>query len=208
LVARALLTEPSWPSLNKLAHWIEEAGADLSLGQASKAIRALEEELIVVKLGGAINLQDPVRLLDKLGSEWGKPSIRARKAFRLTDDDANWASRLSSHPALRWTISGESSASHYVIFSQGGPRRIAVSDLSRAESLLGGVAESVPNFADLELFETEDPGFFFETTTDENGVRWASRLQTWLELQSGDAREQAVARDVRRQILRELPDAN
>ena len=63
-----------------------------------------------------------------------------------------------------------------------------------AESLLGGVPESVPGFADLELLETDEPGFFFETLTDENGVRWASRLQTWLELQAGDARQQAAAK--------------
>ena len=65
-------------------------------------------------------------------------------------------------------------------------------------------AESIPSFADLELLETDEPGFFFETSTDENGVRWASRLQTWLELQAGDARQQAAARDMQRQILRGL----
>jgi hypothetical protein len=202
LVARKLLTDPVWPSLNKMVRSIEDAGADLSLAQASKAIRALKEELIVVKLGGVIKLQDPMRLLDKLGSEWRKPVIRERKALRLNEDEVSWTNRFSSDTKLRWAITGESSASRYVIFSQGGPRRIAVSDLSSAARLLGGVAESVPNFADLELFETDEPGFFFETTTDEKGVRWASRLQTWLELQAGDARQQEAAGDLRCQILR------
>jgi len=69
-----------------MVHWIEEAGADLSLAQASKAIRALEEELIVSKLGGAIKLKEPLRLLDKLGSEWRAPTEHARRAFRLNAD--------------------------------------------------------------------------------------------------------------------------
>jgi hypothetical protein len=202
LVARKLLTEPVWPSLNKMVRSIEDAGADLSMAQASKAIRALEEELIVVKLGGVIKLQDPMRLLDKLGSEWRKPVIGARKAVRLNEDELSWTNRFSSDTKLRWALTGESSASRYVIFSQGGPRRIAVSDLSSAALLLGGVTEPVPNFADLELFETDEPGFFFETATDERGVRWASRLQTWLELQAGDARQQEAAGDLRCQILR------
>jgi hypothetical protein len=202
LVARKLLTEPAWPSLNKLVRSIEESGADLSLSQASKAIRALEEELIVLKVGGAIKLQDPMRLLDKLGSEWREPDIRVGKAFRLNKDEMDWTSRFSSDATLRWATTGESSASRYVVFSQGGPRQIAVSELSRAVLLLGGIAESVSNFADLELFETDEPGFFFETTTDEKGVRWASRLQTWLELQAGDARQREAAGDVRRQIMR------
>jgi hypothetical protein len=91
----------------------------------------------------------------------------------------------------------------YATFSQGGPRRIAVSSLPLARSLLGGTPEPVPNFADLELMETDEPGFFFSNEIDENGVRWASKLQTWLELQSGDARQQEAARDLRDQILNE-----
>ena len=202
LVGRTLLTEPSWSSLSTLVHAMEEAGTNLSLPQASKAIRALTEDLIVEKFGGTIKLQDPMRLLDKLGSEWRKPIIHARQAFRLNEDTAEWASRFSSHTKLRWGMTGESSASRYVVFSQGGPHRIAVSDLSIAASLLGGEPESLANFADVELFETEEPGFFFQTATDETGVRWASRLQTWLELQAGDARQQSAAKEVRRQILR------
>ena len=38
LVARILLSEPSWPSLSKMLHWINRDGTDLSLAQASKAI--------------------------------------------------------------------------------------------------------------------------------------------------------------------------
>jgi hypothetical protein len=205
LVARILLSEPSWPSLSKMLHRINREGTDLSLAQASKAIRALEEELIVRKLDGTIMLQDPARLLDKLGSEWS-PIIRERKAFRLSENDARWASRFSSNPALRWAVTGESSAQRYVVFSQGAPLRIAVSNLSQAESRLAGVPEPVFGFADLELLETDEPGYFFETSTDETGVRWASRLQTWLELQSGDARKQAAGRDLKRQVLRGLSD--
>jgi hypothetical protein len=203
LVARTLLSEPSWPSLSKMLQRINRAGTDLSIAHASKSIRALEEELIVRKLGGTIKLQDPARLLDKLGHEW-RPVIRARKAFRLGDNDTSWAGRLSSNSALRWAVTGASSAPRYVVFSQGAPLRIAVSDLSRAESQLGGVSESIPSFADLELLETDEPGFFFDTSTDEKGVRWASRLQTWLELQAGDARQQSAAREIQRQTLRGL----
>ena len=99
-----------------------------------------------------------------------------------------WASRSASNPPLfRWAVTGESSAQQYVVFSRGHTLRIAVSNVSQAESLLSGVPESVPGFADLELLETDEPGYFFDALTDATGVRWASRLQTWLELQSGDA---------------------
>ena len=201
LVARTLLERPSWPSLSGMVEWINQAGADLSMAQASKAIAALQGELIVRKVGGAINLQDPLRLLDKLGLQWKASSISVRQAFRVGESAEVWARRLSSDSRLNWAVSGESSASRYVLFTQGGPRRIAVSDLPRATSLLGGTPESVSNFADIELLERADPGAFFQSTIDETGTKWASRLQTWLELQSGDARQREAAEDVKRQIL-------
>ena len=109
---------------------------------------------------------------------------------------------LSSNSSLKWAVTGESSVTRHAVFSQGGPRRIAVSDLPLALTLPRGVPEPVPNFADLELIETDEPGFYFANDIDERGVRWASRLQTWLELQSGDARQQDAAQDIRKQILK------
>jgi hypothetical protein len=202
MVARSLLKEPFWPSLKRLVDWLQKDGADLSTAQASKAVHALEEDLLVYKIGGAIKLHDPLRLLDKLASEWRKPEIRSRVALRLPEK-GNWPAELSSDPLLRWAVTGESSASHYLVFSQAGPTRIAVSDLNRAIELLHGTPEPITNFADVELIETEEPGFFFQTVADRNGVRRASRLQTWLELQAGDGRQRDAAIDLRSQILSE-----
>ncbi len=61
----------------------------------------------------------------------------------------------------------------------------------------------MPNFADVELFETSEAGFYFGNQCDTDGLRWASRIQTWIELSNGDARQQDAAREIREQILRE-----
>jgi hypothetical protein len=203
MVARMLLMRPQWQSLKELLEAIKQAGTGLSLPQASKAVQAIENDLIVSKSAGIITLRDPLRLLDKLGKEWRKPLVRGRQALRLPPGK-EFASVLSSNPLLKWAMTGESSVSRYVTFSQGGPRRIAVSSLPLALTLLGGTLEPVPSFADVELIETVDPGFFFANEVDPSGVRWASKLQTWLELQSGDARQQDAARDLRERILREV----
>jgi hypothetical protein len=63
------------------------------------------------------------------------------------------------------------------------------------------MTETVPNFADLELLETDEPGYFYGAEPDAEGVRWASRLQTWLELQVGDGRQRDAARELRQLIL-------
>ena len=90
----------------------------------------------------------------------------------------------------------------YATFAQGGPIQIAVSDIQEAEQAITAVPERVPNFANLELIETDSDGYFFSNDVDETGVRWASRLQTWLELRTGDARQQEAASDLISELLR------
>ena len=99
---------------------------------------------------------------------------------------------------------GESSVQRYAAFAQGGPRRIAVTNLSQARNALGGSAEAIPNFADIELVQTDEPGYFFINTVDADGMRWASKLQTWLELQAGDARQRQTAEELYEQLTREV----
>ena len=154
MVARMLLQQPKWESLSDLARGLEAAGASLSLPQVSKAVQALAEDLMVSKNGGVIALADPLRLLDKLASQWRKPRILGRRIVRLSPG-LDWAGALSTSPMLKWAVTGESSITRYAIFSQGGPRRIAVTNLALASTFLGGETESVPNFGDIELLETD-----------------------------------------------------
>lgn len=203
MVARMLLSRPQWKTLKELLEAVQQAGAKLSLPQASKAVQALADDLMVSKGDGGITLRDPMRLLDKLGAEWRKPWFRGRKSLRLPGG-ADYAGILSSNSLLQWTVTGESSVERYAVFAQGGPRRIAVSSLPLALTLLGGTEEPVPNFADIELIETDEAGFFFENEVDQNGMRWASPLQTWLELQAGDARQQDAANNLRTLILNKV----
>lgn len=201
VVARMLLITPHWKSLSELAEGICCLGTSLSLPQVSKAVAALAEELVVSKGRGLITLTDPLRVFDQLARAWKQPPIRKRQALRLSSDE-DWQVQLSASHDLRWAVTGESSVAHHSIFAQGGPRRIAVSSLSQALSSLRGKPESVPSFADVELFETTEEGYFFANEVDEQGIRWASLLQTWLETQGGDARQQEVAGELRQRILR------
>ncbi|MBK5256673.1 MAG: hypothetical protein JJE39_11620 [Vicinamibacteria bacterium] len=201
MVARTLLIQPRWESLTALAAKVREAGAELSLPQVSKAVQALSEDLVVSKEAGTITLREPLRLLDELGRAWQQPRIRARQALRLPAG-MDWATRLSSDATIKWALTGGLSVTRYTAFSESGPRVIAVSDVEAATTLLGGTPEDVPSFADIELIQTDEAGFFFNNEIDDHGVRWASRLQAWLELQAGDARQQSAARDLRGILLR------
>jgi hypothetical protein len=162
----------------------------------------MTEDLITSKSAGVITLREPMRLLDNLGNEWRKPAIESKLGLRLPPG-IDWGERLSSNSSLKWAVTGESSVARYGVLSQGGPRRIAVSDTLEAMILLGGKPEPVTNFADVELLKTDEPGFFFGNEIDVRGIRWASKFQTWLELQAGDARQQETAKGLREQILKE-----
>jgi hypothetical protein len=203
MVARMLLAKPTWPSLNALAAAIRAAGCDLSLPQASKAIRALADDLMVAKDGRGIRQIAPLALLDNLGAAWRTPRYSAQLSLRLAPG-RDLAKALSTDANLGWAVTGASSVQRYATFAQGGPRQIAVSDLAKAQALLGDTFELVSSFADVELIETDEPGFFFMNEIDDSGLRWASKTQTWLELRAGDARQRQAADEIYRQLCLEV----
>ncbi|RYD36439.1 MAG: hypothetical protein EOP86_05955 [Verrucomicrobiaceae bacterium] len=205
MVARMLMQQPRWSSLSELASAITAEGAELSLPQVSKAVRALKEDLMVLKDGGAIRLQNSLRLMDKLGREWRKPQFSAKQACRLPGG-AFLPGVLAPDRQLKWALTGESSVTRYAVFMQSGPPQLAVSSIPQAMALLDATPETVRNFADIELVESDEAGFFFSNETDSEGLRWASRLQTWLELQSGDARQREAARELRDQLLSKVTE--
>ncbi len=202
LVGRMLLAKPGWENLTALVAGINQAGGEISLPQASKTVQALVEDMLVVRTGTGLKLQEPLRLLDQLGKAFVRPTYRNRRLLRLSPG-TDWVKALSAVPALRWEVTGESSVRKYAVLGESGPWRVAVDDLDKAAEAIGGTVEPVPAFADIELVETDDAAVFFQSAADEKGLRWASRVQCWLELQSGDARQQQAANDVRDQILKD-----
>lgn len=207
MVARAFISELSFYSektkfdtLSALQQTIIDGGADISLSQVSKAVTALEEELLIGSKGRAIYILDPDRIIERLAISW-RPQIK-RRIFLRHPEKINALKKLNRHSSLKWAITGESSVSRYNTFGQGGPIKVAVSRIDHeVMQLLEGTQEPIHNFAELEIMETDEPGYYFENQIDTDEIRWASRLQTWIELHNGDARQQDAARDVLNQII-------
>lgn len=204
LVARMLLVQNSFNTLAELVNAIRQNGGALSLSQASKAVHALQNDVILAKLGDAINLISVHDLLNRLGREWRAPIYKSRMALRLPSG-VTLSGAWQNAAGLSWAITGESSASHYLALSQSGPRRIVVTKMALAREMLGASIEPMRGYADVELLETDEPGFYFMNHVDAEGMRWASSLQTWLELQAGDARQKTAAADLYKQ-LQEISD--
>jgi len=205
IVGRAFLTEPTFLSdskskpIGEIQEAIREAGVEISLSQVSKAVAALEEERIIQSAGRSAYLLDGDLLMERLAANWKRPVSRPIH-LRLSEGLESLV-KLDEPSDLKWTITGSSSATRHTTFAQGGPVQIAVSDRKRALVLLGGKIEHVPNFADLEILESDELGYYFANERDDAGLRWASKLQTWIELSNGDARQRDAADAVRAQII-------
>lgn len=201
MVARAVLSQTHFETMGELHAAIQVGGAELSFSQVSKAVSALERELIVSTTGRSIRLKDPLRLLDQLAAEWRSP--RTQKRYLRVSNPLAALSRLSSID-VQWAVTGESSVTRYTTFGEGRPMRIAVSKLSKALEILEGIPEVIPSFADIELIETSEAGYYFQNYREADGIHWASPLQTWIELDNGDGRQQEAAREIRDKIIREI----
>jgi hypothetical protein len=66
--------------------------------------------------------------------------------------------------------------------------------------LSGNQSDRFPN---LELIETEDETVYFDARQKDN-FWWASPVQVYLELMTGDKRDQETAEQVRSFLLRDL----
>lgn len=205
MVGRMFLSDPavvggdSFDALGSLRGEIRKMGIEISLPQVSKAVAALREERVLGSKGRTSYLLDPNRLMDRLATFW-KPGVTERLFIKLPEGIAA-LSRLGNDRELHWAVTGVSSVGRYSAFGQGGPVQVAVSNLRKAMTLLGGEKESVPNFADIQLLASEQPGYYFGNEIDERGIRWAGRLQTWIELRNGDARQKDAAKEIFQQIL-------
>ncbi|MCK4601324.1 MAG: hypothetical protein KAU28_02585, partial [Phycisphaerae bacterium] len=58
-------------------------------------------------------------------------------------------------------------------------------------------------FANIEILRTDDARAFFDPRV-KDGIPYASPIQTWLDLVSGDKRQKDAAKQVRRGILASL----
>jgi len=206
MVGRMLLLVRRSDSVNSLHQAIGKQGADLSLSQVSKALAVLKERCLATKSDAGINLQNPQQLLDKLAVNWQWTPAHSEHPYDL-EQDVDLIQELEQYrksgSGMRWAVTGESSVGRHASFSQHGPIKIAVSNFEEFRHRMQGKLKKpmVKNFARYIFVDTREDGYFFHNEIDEAGWRWADPLQTWLELQAGDARQQAVAADIRKGLI-------
>lgn len=174
------------------------------MGTVSKAIKALEEDLIVSREQGSLKLIQPDKLLDKLLENYqpisADETIRRRVIATVADLPGILAG-LSKELSLPIVATGLGSATRYAVMQRGEMLAVYCPQPDALVSRLT-VGES-DRFPNLEIIPSMDEAVYFDSRVDEaTGFRWASPIQAYLEMMRGDKRDQETAAQVRTELIR------
>jgi hypothetical protein len=202
LVARVFLLRPEYDSVQAVKDEIIRRGGFISLSTVSKALKQLDEDLVIRREGRVTGLLDSDRLLEQLAREFRPPRISARKLFRWIGDEAEILRRMND-TGRRLVLTGAASVDAYAVMPRERTVQCYCREIDPLERALGRELEATTRFADLELIETRDPVVYFDSRPAD-GVAGASPIQCWLELTTGDKRQQDASETVRRKIVSDL----
>ncbi len=175
----------------------------MSLSTVSKALKTLEEDLIITRENN-IRLLQPDKLLQKLSDNYIPQNTGERIRLKVPERKGTIIDSLrkeSQELGLPLVAAGTSSVGRYAVMQRGDVLSVYCPRLDMLlERLPGSQSDRFPN---LELIETEDETVYFDSRQEEN-FWWASPVQVYLELMAGDKRDQETAEQVKSYITNKL----
>jgi hypothetical protein len=181
-------------------HWDKKA---MSLSTVSKALKTLEEDLIIAR-GNTIRLLQPDKLLQKLSENYAPPNIKKRVRLKVQEGMEairDLLSKESQALGLPLVAVGTSSIGQYAVMQRGDLLSVYCPHIDiLVERLSGNQSDRFPN---LELVETEAETVYFDGQQVGN-FWWASPVQVYLELMAGDKRDQETAEQIKSFIVNNI----
>jgi len=209
MVPRVFLRRAEYSSVGQIRDEIESAGGSVALSTVSKALARMADDLIIDRFADRIVLLQPDKLVDALSQSFNPPkpqrTARAKTPLALADfflrvEETNVR---GGRPCA--VLSGASSQDRYVAGMRGDVPVVYAKDLGEIRRRLGDAWQPTDRFANLTVIETRDPTPFLDARRGEDGVWYASPVQTFLELAAaGEKRDFEMAQQVRALILRDL----
>jgi predicted RecB family endonuclease len=210
MVARLFLVRPRFNLVkeimeeinrrNRYEVWAEQG---MALSTVSKALKGLQDDLIVGQKDSKFKLLQAEKLLDRLSKNYVEPKVGQTINWRVPSGRGESKELLkdaflSRIPAV---VTGIGSVSRYAVMQSPDTLRIYSPDPK--QWLAGFPGTQTDRFPTLLVIQTEDASVYFDARDDE-GIVWASPIQTYLELMKGDKRDQETAIQVKDLILRRL----
>jgi hypothetical protein len=202
LVGRTLLEQAVFTNAQTLLAATQKRGDLLSQSLLSRVLKVLREEVLIEENRSQIVLLQPEKLLHKLARAWKSRKPRVLWKGRVKDSSQTFLPTLfanAQQKKIPTIMTGIGSVSYHTSLSMEDVAYLYTDNPLR---LLEGLeVQQDHRFVNLELHAPPDPVVFFDPIIDAKGIHWASRVQTYLELQEGDARFQEAAEFLKQGIL-------
>lgn len=197
LVARVFFARPAYSSVREILEEIQRRGGEITLSTVSKALKGLEEDLLVGR-GETIRLLQPERLLDLLIQNYQAPTITRRRCVKVPDRWRTLQQFAQNAQEHGFSIVGDL-PSRYVIMPESEDF-MRVYTTSIKSTTQGVELEDASRFPNMELIETRDQAVYFDPG-EEQQFPFISPLQTYLMLAAGGKREQEAASQLRPDLI-------
>jgi hypothetical protein len=206
-VGRAFLAKPIYQAVGEIVTTIRDKGGSVSFATVSKVLKTLEADLIVERSDDQIKLIQPEKLLLQLAENYRPPKVIERFVGKINVEErdipkilTDAAKRIGSE----LLITGSASAARYSVLARE-PVVAVYCDAPPREVLKASTMqfEETDRFPNIDLTYTNDKLPFFEPAL-QNGVKYASTLQVYLELMSGDKRQRESAEQVREYLKEKI----
>ena len=175
----------------------------MSLSTVSKALKTLEEDLIISR-EKAIRLLQSDKLLEKLRENYTTPSIIERIRLKIPGDMGKVRDLLrkeSQELGIPLVAAGTSSVGQYAVMQRGELLSVYCPRIDiLLDRISGNQSDRFPN---LELLKTEDETVYFDAR-QEGDFWYASPVQVYLELMAGDKRDQETAEQLKSYIIKNI----
>ena len=211
MVGRAFLVRPAYQTVQDIGAEVNRRNLlvnrwgkqPISLPTVSKALKALEEDLIVERKG-TIRLLQPDKLLEKLRESYAPSKITERVRLKVPEENERMRALLlkqSQELNMPLIAAGIASVGRYAVMQRGDVLSVYCPRLDvLLKRLSGSQSDRFPN---LELIETEDETVYFDARQEGN-FWWASPVQVYLELMAGDKRDRETAEQAKSFLLKHL----
>lgn len=207
MVARLFASEPAFPNLKAVLDAVNDRNplvrsqlrTPMRLGTVSKAVKGLEEDLVVERANG-IRLLQADKLLSHLVENY-KPLDRGRTCQLKVPAKSgeSWLRDRLRGFATPVVATGLSSVGQYAVMAREDRVSVYCPSFDEVRERLEGV--ETDRFPNVELIEMDDESVYFDARSDDE-FAWASPLQTYLELMAGDKRDRETAGQVKELLLR------
>lgn len=205
LVARVFLLKPEYQSVSEILEEIILRGGSTTLPTISKALKQLEEDVVIEKSKKLIRLLQPEKLLDLLKANYAPPKPRARYCCKLATSKNKSIRKILQEAAekehIKLVLSGESSVNYYATMAREPIDTFYCTDFTTLNLVKSGaIVDDSSRFPNVELRKTDSEAVYFDRR-EQDGIIIASPIQTYLELATSEKRAQETAEIVREQIL-------